>query len=88
MLEINRSAHSILVTRFFWLAFSWSSPCSASGIFFRPELADIVHHPLVETAIDYHSIKCSSGEDLEESLVRIRHESGVKVIGTEESFLR
>jgi hypothetical protein len=47
-----------------------------------------VHHPLVETAIDYHSIKCSSGGDLEESLVRIRHESGVKVIGTEESFLR
>lgn len=53
-----------------------------------PELADIVHHPLVESAIDYHRIKCSSGGDLEESLVRIRHESGVKVIGTEESFLR
>ena len=47
-----------------------------------------MHHPLVESAIDYNRIKCSSGGDLEESLVRIRHESGVKVIGTEESFLR
>ena len=30
-----------------------------------------MRHPLVESAIDYHSIKRNSGGDLEEPLVRI-----------------
>lgn len=43
-----------------------------------PELADIVHHPSVESARDYHPIKCRSGGDLEEPLVRILHDGGGK----------
>ena len=37
-----------------------------------------MHHPLVESAIDYQSMKCSSGGDLEEPLVRILHDGGGK----------
>jgi hypothetical protein len=89
ILDINRSVSPIfLVTRFFWLAFSWRSLPSVSRVFFCSEIAAIVHHPLVESAIDYYFIKCSSGGDLEEPLVRILHDGGGKVIGTEGSFRR
>ena len=40
-----------------------------------------MRHPLVESAIDYHSIKCQRGGDLEEPLVGILHEGDDKVIG-------
>ena len=53
---------------------------SASRVFFCSEIAAILHHPLVESAIDYQSIKYSSGGYLEEPLVRIFQDGGGKVM--------